>query len=89
MNLIDAMLCLDCDEISPKATHCPLCTSSSVMDLSKWIAPRDQAREVIGQKWNIEIHNRTREVMQEVEAMWTRIRMMMPERDDNPLGCGA
>lgn len=83
MNLKDAMLCLDCDELGLKATHCPLCASRTVVDLSKWIKPRDQTAEKIGKARNVLMH--------EVEEMKSKIEFMMAdvEMSEEPLGCGA
>jgi hypothetical protein len=52
MNLKDAMLCIDCDEVftiegAPTNPHCPRCASSIFVPLSTWIptwAALDYAR---------------------------------------------
>lgn len=83
MKIAEAMLCLDCDEISLKATHCPICLSRSVIDLAKWIMPLDQAR----------LEAKTREgqddILREITEMRDRISCMMLDLGEEPLGCGA
>ena len=42
MNLRDAVLCIDCDEVfaiegTPCNPRCPLCASSVLMHLSAWV----------------------------------------------------
>lgn len=84
MNIKDAMLCLDCDELSLVATHCPLCASKSVVELATWLPPKDQAHEgdILGKAENIraaigKLYQRMERMMEEVEGG--------PE----PLGVGA
>lgn len=80
MKIRDAMLCMDCDELSLKATHCPICASGSVVELARWLPPIDlqyNARE------------RAAAVMAELNNLRERlIRIAAPE-DPEPLGVGA
>lgn len=72
MHLRDVQLCLDCDSIELKATHCPICKSASVVDLSKWILPKDQARETVGKYWNVVRH--------EIDEMRRRMDTILADR---------
>ena len=53
MKIKQAMICLDCDEISVIMTHCPICLSESVVELAKWFPPKDAAKETIGKAENL------------------------------------
>lgn len=82
MQLKQAMLCLDCDEISLTATHCPICQSRIVVQLAKWIPPISQAKPNM---------TRREELMAEAREMITKVTAMMidVETGEEPLGVGA
>ena len=44
MQLRNARLCLNCEEIHA-ATHCPVCTSDSFAYVSRWIPPEERRGE--------------------------------------------
>lgn len=45
MNLREANICLDCDEIfDSKELQCPACSSVNAITLSKWVQPLPQQR---------------------------------------------
>jgi hypothetical protein len=44
MQLRNARLCLNCEEIHA-ATHCPVCTSESFAFVSRWIPVEDRRKE--------------------------------------------
>ncbi len=81
-----AMLCLDCDEISLIATHCPICASEVVVPISKWIPSLEEAKEIMGKRENV-----IEAIAAEAEDMLGRMTAMIAEVDDDPepLGVGA
>jgi hypothetical protein len=40
MRLMNARLCLDCEEVHDQQ-HCPICSSESFAFLTRWVAPSD------------------------------------------------
>lgn len=44
MQLRQARLCLDCEEVHTEA-HCPSCTSESFSYISQWIPPAERRRQ--------------------------------------------
>jgi len=42
MRLMNARLCLDCEEVHDQQ-HCPLCSSESFAFLTRWVTPSDAA----------------------------------------------
>lgn len=44
MQLRNARLCLNCEEIHA-AAHCPVCTSESFAYVSRWIPPEERRKE--------------------------------------------
>lgn len=84
MKLNQMMLCLDCEELSPTATHCPICASRMVIELQKWIAPLS-----ILDKPD-EIKTRREALFAEARAMATKMTKMMNDADQpEPMGVGA
>jgi hypothetical protein len=54
MNLRDAMLCIDCDDVfttggSPCNPRCPCCASSVLMPLSTWVRTRSIPNRLRGE----------------------------------------
>ena len=80
MKLSESMICLDCDEISIVANHCPACLSRSVVKLSTWLPPKDAAKMMIGKRENI---------LAGIENMRRAMRDMLYELGEDPLGVGA
>jgi hypothetical protein len=44
MRLMNARLCLDCEEVHDQQ-HCPICGSESFAFLTRWVAPSDTVAE--------------------------------------------
>jgi len=44
MRLMNARLCLDCEEVHDQQ-HCPVCSSESFAFLTRWVAPSDALAE--------------------------------------------
>jgi len=42
MRLVNARLCLDCEEVHDQQ-HCPICSSESFAFLTRWVTPSDTA----------------------------------------------
>jgi hypothetical protein len=42
MRLMNARLCLDCEEVHEEQ-HCPICSSESFAFLTRWVTPSDTA----------------------------------------------
>ena len=42
MRLMNARLCLDCEEVHDEQ-HCPICSSESFAFLTRWVTPSDTA----------------------------------------------
>ena len=40
MRLMNARLCLDCEEVHDEQ-HCPICSSESFAFLTRWVTPSD------------------------------------------------
>jgi hypothetical protein len=40
MRLMNARLCLDCEEVH-EAQHCPICSSESFAFMTRWVTPSD------------------------------------------------
>ena len=43
MRLMNARLCLDCEEVHDEQ-HCPICSSESFAFLTRWVTPSDRPR---------------------------------------------
>lgn len=82
MKIKQAMVCLDCDEVSLITTHCPLCLSRSVVRLAVWLPPKDAATDIVGKAENLG---------QEIARMKRRMIEMCASLDnaEEPLGIGA
>lgn len=85
MNLNQLMLCLNCDEVSLTATHCPICASKIVVKLSTWIPP-------------ISVLDTPEERRTRREALFVECRQMVTKMtemsteiglDEEPIGVGA
>lgn len=46
MNLREARLCLDCEELHDDE-QCPVCASEAFMFLTRWIPPQDGLRQLV------------------------------------------
>jgi hypothetical protein len=47
MKLFDALLCLDCDELCPRASlACPSCTNTVLVPLTEYIDPLQDRDEI-------------------------------------------
>jgi hypothetical protein len=82
IHIKDAMLCLDCDQVSPVATHCPVCASESVVELRTWLPPKDEVKDgdIVGKAENIKAA---------MEKLYHRMEAMMAETEaggEEPLG---
>jgi hypothetical protein len=44
MRLMNARLCLDCEEVHDQQ-HCPICSSESFAFLTRWVTPSDTATD--------------------------------------------
>ncbi len=83
MKIFEISVCLDCEEVNhAEATCCSACSSRSLFVLTRWIPPKDQAKETIGKAENIKA---------EIMKLYSRMEEMIAEVDDGPepLGVGA
>jgi hypothetical protein len=44
MKLVNARLCLDCEEVHEEQ-HCPMCSSESFAFMTRWVTPADTVAE--------------------------------------------
>lgn len=85
MKLNQLMICLDCDEVSLKATECPICASRIVQDLDKWITPLSTLDKPEDRR------TRREALFAEVRTLATKMKRVEVEMEEGPehLGCGA
>jgi hypothetical protein len=75
MQLKQAMHCLTCDEISLKATCCPICQSTAVLDLTSWIPPRVESTPNMTKR---------EKIMAEARDMIEKMTIMQHEVENGP-----
>ena len=84
MKLNQLMLCLDCDEVSLTASHCPICASRTVIEIARWIPPLNILDTPEDRR------TRREALFAEVRTMATKMERMMHETEQvEPLGVGA
>ncbi len=76
MKIFEIAVCLDCEEVNPaEAVCCSACSSRSLFLVTRWIPPKDQAKDTIGKTENIKA---------EILKLRSRIEEMLADVDDGP-----
>lgn len=82
MKIRQAMICLECDEVSTVMTHCPVCLSAKVTPLANWIPPKEAA---------LPSHDKVVNLRSEIDRFRRKTIEMATDigLDEEPLGIGA